>query len=455
MKKNNDFFTRRNFIKTTGAAVGGSMVAAGPILSFAASRPANRKMRVALVGTGVRGERMYGRDLLQDYGEYVELVGICDKNPGRLRVAHNNIKPNGPAFTDLDEMLSRTKPEWLIVTTWDWEHHSCIIKGLEHGCHIICEKPLTIDEDKAEMIVEAEKKYGRQIIVTFNYRWVPHRSKLKELLMNGTIGDIRSAEFHWHIRHGHLQRYMQRWHGEANRGGTLWVHKSTHHFDLLNWWLDSDPEEVHAHADLEIFGSNGPFRGDNCRNCAHTQKCPYYWDITKDDRMRSLYADNEHYDGYIRDNCVFRNQIDIYDKHSAVIKYANNVFVNYSLTAESDFEGFWIAFNGTKGRIEGKEGGWHGDGTGQEWRMQLRGREPETIFVPRAEGGHWGGDPLMMDRLFKNPDVPDPLELSAGTRDGVMSIMVGIAARKSAESGKSVKIADLTSIRPQAIRPKS
>ena len=60
----------------------------------------------------------------------------------------------------------------------------------------------------------------------------------------------------------------------------------------------------------------------------------------------------------------------------------------------------------------------------------------------------------MMDRLFKNPDAPDPLDLSAGTRDGVMSIMVGIAARKSAESGKSVKIADLTSIRPQAIRPK-
>lgn len=446
--------SRRNFIKTTGAAFGGSMVAAGPILSFAAQRKSNEKMRMALVGTGVRGVGMFGRDLLAEYGEYVELVGICDQNPGRLEYAHEYINPDGPAFTDLDEMLEKTKPEWLIVTSWDWEHHNHIIKGMQHGCHIICEKPITIDEEKAEMILQAEKEYGKQVIVTFNYRWVPHRAKLKELLMENTIGDLTAVEFHWHITRDHLKRYMQRWHGERDRGGTLWVHKSTHHFDLLNWWLDSDPEEVYAYADLERFGPQGPFRGDNCRNCAHTDKCPYYWDITQREHLRRLYTDNEHHDGYIRDNCVFRKQIDIYDKHSAIIRYANNVQVNYSLTGDSNYEGFWIAFNGTKGRIEGKEGGWTGSEDSQEWHMQLIGKDPEAIRIPRAEGGHWGGDPLLMDKLFKDPDQSDPLHQSAGTRDGVMSIMVGVAARKSAESGKPVNITDLTSIKPQANRPR-
>ncbi len=446
--------TRRKFIKNTGMAVGGSMLASEPIASFAAKRKGNKKMRMALVGTGVRGVRMYGRDLLRNYGEYIELVGICDQNPGRLKYANEYIQSDSPAFTDLGDMLTQTRPDWLIITSWDWEHHNHIIMGLKHNCDIICEKPITIDENKAEMILQANKKYNKQIIVTFNYRWVPHRAKLKEMLMEKTIGDLTAVEFHWHITHAHLSRYMQRWHGERDRGGTLWVHKSTHHFDLLNWWLDSDPKEIYAYADLERFGPRGSFRGDNCRNCAHTKKCPYFWDIQENDHLRRLYADNEHYDGYVRDNCVFRRQIDIYDKHSAVIKYANNVTVNYSLTAESDYEGFWIALNGTKGRIEGKEGGWRGDDQAQEWHLQLLGKEPEVIRVPRADGGHWGADPLLMDKLFKEPDQADPLHQSAGIRDGVMSILVGIAARKSVESGKPVSIADLTSLKPQARRPR-
>ena len=449
-------FTRRNFIKTSGAALGGTMLV-NPILSFAAKRQGSEKMRVALVGTGVRGVGMFGRSLLSDYGDYVDMVGICDQNPGRVAYAHDYIKPNGPAFTDLDEMLTQTQPDWLIVTTWDWEHHSCIIKGLQHGCNIMCEKPLTIDETKAQMLIDAEKEYGKEIIVTFNYRWAPPRAKLKELLMNGAIGDLTTVDFHWNISRAHQMRYMQRWHGEKSRGGSLWVHKSTHHFDLVNWWIDSEPEEVYAFADLEQFGSKGPFRGKNCRNCDHTSECPYYWDITRNDHLNGLYAQNENFDGYIRDNCVFRHQIDSYDKHAAVVKYANNVYLNYSLTCDTNHSGFWVAFNGTKGRIEGREGGWPSLGSNQpqQWILQPLDKEPEVIDVYRQEGGHWGGDPLMKDKFFVDPDQDDPLAQAAGLREGVMSILPGIAARKSSETGQKIKIAGLTSLKPMAKMPRT
>ena len=65
-----------------------------------------------------------------------------------------------------------------------------------------------------------------------------------------------------------------------------------------------------------------------------------------------LYVKNEKHDGYIRDNCLFREDIDIYDKMSAQIKYKNDIIVNYSLTTYSPFEGWRIAFNGSEGRIE-------------------------------------------------------------------------------------------------------
>ena len=66
----------------------------------------------------------------------------------------------------------------------------------------------------------------------------------------------------------------------------------------------------------------------------------------------NLYVNNEKYDGYIRDNCLFRPAINIYDKMSAQIRYANNVVVNYSLTTYSPFEGWRASFNGMNGRIE-------------------------------------------------------------------------------------------------------
>lgn len=450
-------FTRKRFLGTAGAALGGSLLA-GPMLKSAESKPQrkpqNGKMRVAVVGMGVRGVSMYGRNLVSRYPDHIEMVGICDTNPGRLKYASEYVGAGCPTFTRLDEMLQQTRPDRLVVTTWDWEHHNCIITALEHGVDVVCEKPLTIDEEKCQMIIDADKKYpDNNIYVTFNYRYPPHRSKVKELLMEGAIGDIRSVDFHWNINHGHQRAYMQRWHGESKRGGTLWVHKNTHHFDMLNWFLDSDPVEVYAQNALEMFGSSGPFRSTNCRRCPYTEECEHYWDINANDHLRQMYADNEHYDGYIRDNCVYRHNIDSHDKHAALITYANGAFVNYSLTSDTDHSGYWIAFNGTKGRLEGREGGWPASDEHQEWILTPRGKDPQKIVVPFSDGGHWGGDPLLLDRLFKDPDMPDPLHQLAGTRDGVMSVLTGVAARKSAASGKPVRIETLTSLKPQAKRP--
>ncbi len=449
-------FSRKKFLQTTGAALGGSLIA-GPVGKNVSgkSKKNNReeKMRVALVGLGVRGVSMFGRHLVENYGDHLEIVGICDTNPGRLEYGDGYIGAGCPTYTNLNEMLENTNPDRLIVTTWDWEHHSCIITGLEHGVDVVCEKPLTIDEEKCQMIIDADKKYDNEVIVTFNYRYPPHRAKVKELIMDGAIGDIRTVDFHWNISHAHQMRYMQRWHGESQRGGTLWVHKNTHHFDMINWFLDSDPMEVYAQDALEIFGSNGPFRSVNCRNCPHADNCDYHWNINENDHLRQMYAENEHYDGYIRDNCVFRHNIDSHDKHSALVKYANGALLNYSLTSDTDHSGYWIAFNGTKGRLEGREGGWPSSSDHQEWILTPLGEEPRKVKVNFSDGGHWGGDPLLLHKLFADPDQPDPLHQHAGTRDGVMSVLAGVAARKSARSGLPVKIADLTSLKPHAKRP--
>ena len=420
------------------------------------NNPTIKKRKVALVGTGIRGVTMFGRNLLRDYGQYIDMVGLCDINPGRLKFAHEYIGAQCPVFTDLKELIRQQKPEVLIVTTEDSSHHSVIITGMDMGCDIITEKPLTIDEDKAQEILDAQQRTGKKVIVTFNYRYPPYRAKMKELIMSGLVGDINTVDFHWNISHNHLMYYMQRWHGHKERGGSLWVHKATHHFDMINWFLNSEPKEVFAYASLDRFGKNNSYRGENCRNCEFTDKCPYYWDITKQSRLMSLYVENEHYDGYIRDNCVFRESIDIYEKHSAVVKYMNGAVLNYSLTGDTDNSGYWIAFNGTKGRLETRIGGYPRKSLAEMvfTPIDRYTNERSKIYgIEFASGGHWGGDPLMLDQLFKDPDMPDPLRQQASLRDGVMSVLTGVAARKSSETGKAVSIADLTTLKPMAKRP--
>ncbi len=466
---------RRTFLTTTGTAVAGSILAGSSALH--AQPFLGKKTRIALVGTGIRGVSFWGKHIQDAYKNHIEFVGLCDINPGRVEFAKKHIGVSCKTFTDFEKMMRETKPELLIVTTVDSTHHEFIIKGLEMGSNVLTEKPMTTDEVKCENILQTEKKTGKKVIVGFNYRYGTLFTKIKELLAKQRVGKITSVDFHWYLNTYHGASYFRRWHGLRDKGGTLLVHKATHHFDLLNWFIDSEPVEVFAYGDLEHYGNNNPFRGEKCRNCAYTDKCKFYWDITKNDMYMKLYVANEKYDGYIRDNCLWREEIDIYDKMAVQIRYANNVQVSYSLTTYSPYEGWRIAFNGFDGRIDSWEG--------IPWRRQERinqaelhakemsqnekdkAKDYDEIMVMdnfgnyelvkslRAHGGHGGGDKRLQDRIFVDPNAPDPLKHAAGTRDGAMSILVGIAARKSIELKRAVKIEELTSLKPQEKRPYS
>ena len=443
--------TRRNFLKTSGTAAATSVLV-GPNILAAEQR---KKMRVALVGTGIRGIGMWGRGVAGEYADVVEFAGLCDINPGRLAYAKEQIGVDCPTFTDFDEMVRMTKPDTVIVTTTDAFHHEFIIKAMRAGCDVVTEKPMTTDAAKCQAILDAQAVTRKNVTVTFNYRYSPHRQRMKELLMAGRIGQVRSVDFHWYLDVYHGASYFRRWHGKERFGGTLFVHKATHHFDLLNWWLESEPEEVFAYGALEYYGHNNGFRHTNCRGCPFASQCRHYWDITGTKSLMNLYVAHEHHDGYMRDGCVWSDEIDIFDKMSAQIKYSNGVHVSYSLTTYSPYEGYRIAFNGTKGRLEAwikERQPWKAPAY-DEIRVTDNFGETELIQVPHGGGGHGGGDARLKDRIFRNPEMPDPLRLAAGSRDGAMSILIGIAARESVKTGEPVRIGALTSLKPRAIRP--
>jgi predicted dehydrogenase len=437
-----DGVTRRDFVATASGAAAAAFV---PGLARAAPAPARR--RYAIVGTGVRGVGMWGRPLVARYPDVLEFVGLCDVNPLRAEAARKALGVACPTFDSLDAMLDKAKPDLLMVTTVDATHVGCIVKALERGVDVLTEKPMAIDETQVRTLLDAEKRTGRKIVVTFNYRYAPKHQKIKEVLLAGEIGTVTSVDFSWYLDTRHGADYFRRWHRLREKSGSLWVHKATHHFDLVNWWLDADPVEVSAFGSLKHYGAKGAFRATSCRPCPHKSECPFYWDITKDKELVALYVDCESADGYLRDGCVFREDVNIPDTMNAVVRYSNGVAMSYSLNTFMPIEGYRLAFNGTKGRLEIR------DFERQPWAVPEETEifitrnfgERVKVEIPKAVGGHGGGDDVLRDLIFRQIELPAHMHLP-GSRAGALSCLTGIAARKSMDEDRPVKIADLVSL---------
>jgi predicted dehydrogenase len=257
------------------------------------------------------------------------------------------------------------------------------------------------------------KRSGRHIRVTFNYRYSPPRTQVKDILMSGEIGDVLSVDFTWLLNTVHGADYFRRWHSNKANSGGLMVHKSTHHFDLVNWWLGAQPEQVHAFGSRQFYtpatakrmGLSGAH--ERCLTCPEKQKCTFYFDLAADRGLKELYLDNEKHDGYFRDQCVWRPEINIEDTMNVMVRYDNGTQLNYALSAYDAWEGYHIAFNGTKGRLEHsivEQAGAAGANQVQSKSenvttriIPLRGN-PRDIDPWTGTGGHGGGDDVMLAR---------------------------------------------------------
>lgn len=432
---------RRDFVKSAGIAAASVLLANSSFVSAQTSA----KKRYAIVGTGHRATGMWGADLTKRYANELEFVGLCDKNSKRVEAGKQLIGVNCPTFTNFDRMLAETKPDILMVTTMDSTHHEFITKAVAKGIKVITEKPMVTEASQCQAVLDAEKKHNNPVIVTFNYRYAPKHEKIKQIISSGEIGEVTSVDFAWYLDTRHGADYFRRWHGYKRGGGSLWVHKATHHFDLINWWLAADPVEVSAYGDLRVYGKNGKFRGKNCRVCPHKANCSFYWDMTKDARLMKLYAEAESVDGYFRDGCVYREDIDIYDTMSANIKFSNDVMMNYSLNAAMPYEGYRLSFNGTKGRFDVRDyerQPWQTEDQSEAYLTKNFTGKREKIEMPTGTGGHFGGDNRLRDVIFKDAPVADYLKLPSA-RAGAMSCLTGIAARTSIEKSRPVKISEL------------
>lgn len=449
---------------------------AAPQATPAVGRP---RRRYALVGTGGRAP-MFLDPIVDTYRDSCELVGLCDLSATRRAWHQRRLAetygtrpvPTYPA-EHFGRMLAEQLPDTVVVCTPDHTHHDYIIRALEFGADVISEKPLTITADRYQAIADAVRRTGRSVRTTFNYRWGPGPSKVRELIAGGEIGTVKHVSFDYMLNTSHGADYFRRWHSHKACCGGLLVHKSTHHFDLVNWWIDAIPSEVFAMGALAFYGkANAIARGQEkltryprYTGAAEAKDDPFRMALDEDPTLDALYHQAEADSGYLRDQNVFRDGIDIEDTMSVLVRYRTGVMMTYSLNAFCPGEGYRVSITGDAGRIDYTE--YHhshiitGDrdikksGDSEE-RVELilhkHFQKAVEIPIVRQEGGHGGGDPLIQKQIFSAEPPADPLRRSAGHEQGGASLLVGAAANKSIASGKPVRIDELISFRPDASR---
>ncbi|GAB2990952.1 Gfo/Idh/MocA family protein [Actinotalea caeni] len=426
-------------------------------------------MRYAVAGTGSRAG-MYVGALTGEHAGAGELVAWCEPNPTRAAWYDGRVGASLPRYepADLERMIAEERVDRLVVTAPDHAHADVVARAMRAGADVVVEKPLTISEQGCRTIVEAMRETGRDLVMTFNYRYSPRNSELRRVIADGEIGRVLSVHFEWVLDTAHGADYFRRWHREKDKSGGLLIHKSSHHFDLVNWWLQDVPVRVYATGGLAFYGPEGagaakagerPARGTGA-----PADDPWSLDLTADERLKALYHDAEHHDGYIRDQDVFAPGITIEDDLGLVVDYAGGAFMTYNLTAHGPWEGYRVVVNGSEGRAELDvvERSWvEASGAvvdpsanpveqaertrpvGERLVVQRHWEPAREVEIPAGKGGHGGGDAFLLQDIFEPGTREDPLGQAAGVLDGVRAVCVGIAGNASLVSGQAVRVADL------------
>jgi predicted dehydrogenase len=435
----------------------------------------NPRRRYALVGAGARAG-LFLRSLSADHADVAELVALADTNPARPAVHNTRLERLGGApvpvydAADFAEMLKRERVDVVLVTTVDRYHEQYIVAALEAGCDAITEKPMTVDAPSCRRILEAVARTGRNVQVTFNYRYNPLHEAVKRVLSSGEIGEIGSVHFEWLLDVRHGADYFRRWHRDKANSGGLLVHKASHHFDLVNWWLDDVPAEVFASGRLFFYGDQGRRHGyardyERAHGAAESADDPFALKMTSEPGLKELYLDTEHHDGYHRDQNVFAPGVSIEDDMAVLVRYAGGASMSYHLTAYAPWEGYRLMINGSRGRLElevvesdhvapSAAGAVKGEpgaaATAEQGFKRLLVRPfwapPREIVVEGlSRGGHGGADVRMLADLVR-PGAEDPLHRKADAADGARALLTGLAANESIRTGTAVRVTDVLNI---------
>ena len=443
------------------------------------SPPADRRRRYALIGVSNRGVASFAKPLIgavggeesglgygasaDDFSTVGMLVAVLDVDRVRAEAFVRTLVPHGhpPVAVyepeQLDELFSESRPDVVVIASPDHTHGHYIRAALAASIDVISEKPMVATAAEAAEVLAAERASAATVRVTHNFRYPARHRRIKQLLADGAIGRVLHVALDYDVDTRHGASYFLRWNRERAASGGLTIHKSTHHLDLIAWWLGSDPARVYAVGGRDFYGPDSPHRPVGATTVADVRALdPYHRAQAgsgtfpeRTGRARTGLFDLPYEVQYpaSREMTLYDDEIDIEDHVASLITYASGATAAYAVQFSAPWEGYRLTITGTHGTIEafvGREPG--GDampGSGSLVLRPLFGPAQE-IVVPAGAGGHDGADPLMRRDLFVGPDEESTaLGLMADARQGALAVATGEAIWRSAREARIVEIEEL------------
>lgn len=299
---------------------------------------------IGIIGLGNRGYKYALQTIMNSDDCQIEMV--CDifgshfaKFPG---IAHT---------TNYQEVLDNPKVEAVFIATPDDTHAEIILAAAEKEKHILCEKPVEVNREKIIELSKALANYPKVFEVGYVLRYARTFQKVKELLVEGVIGDIHMVNAIDHIPYGGYA-YFHDWHRTREKSTSLLLQKATHSLDIVNWYVDSAPKEVVAFGNLSTMGKPGAIKKFghevapelHCCSCEISDSCEEsIQNIAKEKKIS--WSDNWP------DSCVFNSEIDVDDHQTVMVQYADGTQLSYQLCLFGAYYKREFQIFGSKGEL--------------------------------------------------------------------------------------------------------
>lgn len=282
-----------------------------------------KTLQLGIIGFGGRGGDV-GHTAERSTGGLVHTVAVVEPNDARFEQACKDYECTPRRYLTVPAMMAKERLDLVIVSSPN-EFHLDGLRGLEgHNVPILLEKPLDSTWDKINAVARFCRTYPAPVMVGHCMRYAPILKKAKQLILQGAIGKVRSANFTQYCHYGNCM--FHNWRREKHRSGTMMLEKATHDLDVMQYLLDARPVSVFASAKRLAFGGKeSPTL--RCRDCDRRTTCPEST-VNIMQRWVGTYKFTEIKN--MDDLCCFSEAVDCPDDEIALIQFDTGIHGTYS-----------------------------------------------------------------------------------------------------------------------------
>jgi predicted dehydrogenase len=168
-----------------------------------------------------------------------EVLALASPNSAAAIAKERNL-PN--AFTSCAEMVAGVELDAVVVASPPFAHRADVLASLDRGLHVLCEKPFALNLEEAEDMLAASKRAGTACALSHEFRWIPERTAVKELIVNGHLAPLRNIEITYLTTFLNAKGTRKRdWWFEKRCGGGMAGAIGSHMVDLASWLAGRAP----------------------------------------------------------------------------------------------------------------------------------------------------------------------------------------------------------------------